>query len=169
MHRSVTGKRSDHALLECTWKWRLKLIKSDPVPDFSLLQGGQGKDANKPNPHAQKFGQAVQEKLLELEYSAEDDVESIYDKLCRAISFAADTTLPKRRSKRGIKRKVSAKTKKLYDERVAKAECPEHDRKAHQKKIKEAGMNDFLDWVKQCVEALNDANGHGDTKEVCGT
>ena len=99
---------------------------------------GQGADAKKPNPHTQKFDQTVQEKLLELDYSAEDDVESIYDKLCRVINFAAETTLPKRHSKRGIKRKVSAKTKKLYDERVAKADCADHDQKAHQKKIKEA-------------------------------
>ena len=166
VHRSVTGKRSDHALLECTWKWRLKIVKSEPVPDYSVLQNGQGEDPTKPNKYAKKFGQAVQEKLQELEYNEGDGAEAIYDKLCSAITYAAESVLPKRRSKRGIKRKVSNGTKKLYDERVAKADCPNHDKKAHQKKIKEAGLQDFLGWVNQCAEALNDANGHGDTGEV---
>ena len=37
VHRSVTGKRSDHCLLECTWKWRMRLVKSEPTLDYSVL------------------------------------------------------------------------------------------------------------------------------------
>jgi hypothetical protein len=38
VHRSLSGKRSDHALVECSWKWRLRLTKTVPVPDFSVLK-----------------------------------------------------------------------------------------------------------------------------------
>ena len=41
VHRSISGKRSDHGLVECTWKWRMRHVKTEPTPDFSVLQGGQ--------------------------------------------------------------------------------------------------------------------------------
>ena len=35
-----------------------------------------------------------------------------------------------------------------------------------QEEIKQAGLNDFLSWVKECATNLNKVNGQGDTKEV---
>ena len=51
---------------------------------------------------------------------------------------------------------------------MAKAECLRHNRKAHQKKIQDAGLQDFKNWVQECATALNDAgaNGHGNTRKV---
>ena len=165
VHRSISGKRSDHSLLECSWKWRMRTIKSAPVPDFSVLQGGSTPDARRTK-YVQRFDQAVQDKLKELEYSVADTAAATYDKLCKAIEDAATSILPKKRRKKGIKRKVSKRTRVLYDERVARADSPTYDRKQHQKKIQNAGMQDFRDWVEECAGALNDANGHGDTKAV---
>ena len=47
IHRSLTGKKSDHALLECKWKWRIRLMKSEPVKDFSALQPNVDDQGNK--------------------------------------------------------------------------------------------------------------------------
>ena len=90
----------------------------------------------------------------------------MYAKMCAAITHAANEVLPKVKRKPGIRRKVSKQTRDLYDQRVATAACPDFDRKAHQQKIKEAGLQDFRDWVKECASELNRANGHGDTKKV---
>ena len=38
IHRSLNGKKSDHALLECKWKWRMRLIKTKPAKDFDVLK-----------------------------------------------------------------------------------------------------------------------------------
>ena len=90
----------------------------------------------------------------------------MYSKMCAAITHAAQKVLPKVKRKSGIKRKVSKRTRDLYDVRVATAECPDFDRTAHQKKIKASGLQDFQDWVRDCATALNNANGHGDVKQV---
>ena len=37
IHRSIHGEKNDHALVECTWSWRVRVVKSKPVKDFSCL------------------------------------------------------------------------------------------------------------------------------------
>ena len=37
IHRSITGQASDHALLHCTWKWKLRKTRIEKQPDFSAL------------------------------------------------------------------------------------------------------------------------------------
>lgn len=119
MYRSITSERSDHALLECTWKWRMRLVKSAPAPDFSALRGEtineQGQSG--PNQYVQAFGKAVQSKLQALQFSASGSAATMYDKMCTAIQFATEEVLPKARRKTCIRRKVSKETRDLYDER----------------------------------------------------
>ena len=38
VQNNVSGKRSDHTLLDYAWKWWMCLIKTESVPDFSVLQ-----------------------------------------------------------------------------------------------------------------------------------
>ena len=167
IHRSITGKRSDHALLECTWKWRLRKVKTESSPDFSVLQGEIiDEDGNSvPNKQAQAFQLSVQSKLQELKYSDSDSATIMYSKMCEAITFASKT-LPTTRGKSVNKRKVSKRTRDLYDERVQAADRPDFDKEKHQKKIRESGLQDFKNWVKDCANELNNANGHGDTKRI---
>ena len=91
VHRSISGKRSDHALLECTWKWRMRHVKSEPSPDFSVLQGDtKDKNGNPgPNKHAQAFQSTVTTKLKKLNYSKSDIATDIYNKLCKAIKCSS--------------------------------------------------------------------------------
>ena len=157
IHRSITGKPSDHALLECTWKWRMRLIKSNPVPDYSVLREDK---------YVQMFERAVQAKLQSLQFSKADETADMYAKMCAAITHAAKEVLPKTKRKSTIQRKVSKRTRALYDTRVAQADCPKTEREARQRKIKESGLQDFQEWVKDCAAALNNANGHGDTRQI---
>ena len=42
----------------------------------------------------------------------------MYDKLCEAIAHAVESVLPTVTKKPGVRRKVSARTKKLYEKRT---------------------------------------------------
>ena len=37
MHRNIHGHKGDHALLACTWNWRIRTEKQQPTKDFSAL------------------------------------------------------------------------------------------------------------------------------------
>ena len=81
------------------------------MPDYSVLKGYQGADANKPNQYTVKFVQTVQEKLVDLDYRSNTDAETIHDKLCKAINHVVET-LPKRLIKKEKRTKKRAFMKK---------------------------------------------------------
>ena len=112
MHRNVHGQKSDHALLACTWKWRIRTEKSTPVKDFSCFSATGSKTTRA------KFNAAVTSKLDELHYDLEDNATDMYTKICQAIRHAVESTLPTVARKKGIKRTVSARTQALYDLRT---------------------------------------------------
>ena len=98
MHRNIHGQKSDHALLACTWTWRLRTEKSTSTKDFSCL--AQATSATK-----EKFNEAVKSKLDQLQYdSAVDSATGMYTKMCDAINYAVETVLPTVIRKKGIKR-----------------------------------------------------------------
>ena len=121
IHRSLDGEKGDHALVGCTWKWRLRMVKSEPVRDFSLLIH-KGKDENgEPigNEHLTKFEAEIEKQLTMSEFDDQDSSTLMHQKICDAILNAAHATLPKKRKGQGssIVRKVSEETKKLYARR----------------------------------------------------
>ena len=79
IHRSVSGKKSDHALLECIWKWRMRLVKVEPKPDFSVLRGDViNKQGHKvPNAYAQDFQEEVRKKLVSLDFGNDETTASM--------------------------------------------------------------------------------------------
>ena len=143
-------------------------MKSEPAPDFSVIQGDQLDEQGlpRPNKQAQAFQSAVAEKLEELGYREDGSTTSIYDKLCKAVNHTAETTLPKIKRKSGVRRKVSQKTKDLYDNEEARTARTENQRAELKEKRRKAGLEDFKSWVQECADRLNEANGHGDTKVI---
>ena len=72
-------------------------------------------------------------------------------------------TVPKRRR---VKRKVSERTKALYEKRKNMQGCTNGEFKALQAQIKQAGLDDHSQWVSAQAEVLAEANGRGDTKKI---
>ena len=86
MHRNIHGQKGDHALLACTWKWRVRNPKPQLRKDFSSL--------SQPDV-LHDFEEAVELKLDELAYDGEwDTATAMYDKMCEAIAHAVETVLP---------------------------------------------------------------------------
>ena len=119
-HRDLHDHRNDHALLECIWKWRLRVEKSSSVKDFSPLYVQKTDKQDNPieNETLSSFERAIQARLVELQYSTRDGVSAMYNKFGAAAHHAVDLVLPTRTSKNGITRAVSAKTKSLYNRRT---------------------------------------------------
>ena len=120
MHRNLHGERNDHALLECTWRWRIRQIARTPCKDYDCLyiesKDEQGRPI--PNEKLQQFEYAIETKLEELDFDADaDDSTTIYEKMCAAIQHAVDTTLPDQKKSRGIKSKISEHTQSFYETR----------------------------------------------------
>ena len=167
IHRDLHGHKNDHALLSCRFKWRIRTHKSKPAKDFTALAttyDDRGKAIH--NEFRQQFEQVVTEKLAELSHSDADSTHKMYLDMCAAISHAIAEVLPTVPKRKRVKRAVSAKTKSLYDKRSNMQGCTIGEFKKLQAEIKQAGLDDYTDWVQAQSEVLAEANGRGDTKTV---
>ena len=89
------------------------------VKDFSVLTA----NTDEAKQVKTKFDELVQEKLIVLNTSADDDAHKLYSDMCAAISYAVKKALPSVPKRRRVKRKVSEKTQALYDKRSNMQGC----------------------------------------------
>ena len=112
------------------------------------------------------FSAAVQQKLIDLNHSAEADTNTFYDNMNAAIHYAVDTVVPEVSRSQGIKRKVSNKTKALFEKRTRMRGRNQGQYEKLQKEIKETRLNDFKEWVEEHCKSMEVANRIGDTKSI---
>ena len=93
----------------------------------------------------------------------------MYKKMCEAVSAAAEELPKYKAGKGGPKRKVSEKTKALYDRRTKLHNPTKQERNQLQKEIRESGLTDFKAWVEECADTLMAANNVGNTKKIYKT
>lgn len=170
IHRDIHGERNDHALVECSWKWRIKMQKSKPSKDFECLYASHVDDQGAPveNPTMVKFEAAITEHLQGQQFDTNSDTTTaLYAKMCTAIQHAIDTVLPDTTVKPGIRRKVSDHTRSLYEKRtrLRGQGTPEQYQQVN-KDIKESSLRDFENWVEEWAGVIGEANGRGDTKRI---
>ena len=65
IHRDIHGEKNDHALVQCTWKRRIRVVKPKLRRDLDCL--------SKQAKVMKAFEAAVEEKLIELRFSASTD------------------------------------------------------------------------------------------------
>ena len=98
----------------------------------------------KANKTLYQFDDSVTKNLKKTLFDFEDDASTImYSEMCDSINATAEQTLPLYTLRHGVQRKVSETTKKLYDQRSNSKNMGKVERKALQKKIKEADLIDF--------------------------
>jgi hypothetical protein len=166
-HRDLHGHKNDHALVECTWRWRLKAVRPQPVKDYDCLYEQKADDDGNPikNEMLQAFEDELEHKLGELDYSMYDSAAEMYRKFCTAVAHAVDTVLPTVKKKKGIRRKISDKTKSLFEQRKNMKGTKEEYAKV-QSEIKESSLDDFKQWVSEWADDMQGANGRGDTRAI---
>ena len=169
-HRDLHGHSNDHALLECTWRWRLRKVKTNPVRDYTPLYAPPTVDEHG-NPVANAllttFETSLRDKLAALKYSKDSDTSgAMYEKFCAAVTHAAETTLPLRIRTKGIKREVSERTKTLFEKRTNMQGTKEQYEEV-QRLIKTSSLQDYEQWVSnKWADVIQSANGKGDTKRI---
>ena len=87
--------------------------------------------------------------------------------MCSAIQQAVENVLPTVKRKRGIKRRVSEKTKALYETRSrTRGQGSKEQYRTVQQEIRESSLADFEHWVGDWADEMSPANGRGDTRAV---
>ena len=73
--RDLHGEKNDHALVECSWTWRIRTHKSPPRKDFSGLYENPTDEHGKPieNTLRTEFEESTQSTLDAQGYDAETD------------------------------------------------------------------------------------------------
>ena len=170
IRRSLHGVKSDHALVECEFKWRIRTVKTAKCKDYACLykQTFDERGEEIRNQTLDFFDDEVRCKMIELRFDHElDNTTQLYNKMCAAISHAVDTVLPDCVKQGGVKREVSEGTKALYDERVKfKGQGTKEQYDDVQARIKKSSLQDFEAWVAQCAEGISAAEAKGNTKSV---
>ena len=85
MHRDLHGDKADHALVSCTWKWRIRTTKRTPCKDYDCLYAQTSDEQGNPTPNEYmiKFEQAVSSKLDELGYDEKaNNATELYSHTC---------------------------------------------------------------------------------------
>ena len=160
IHRDIHGEKNDHALVQCTWKWRIRTIKPKLCRDLHCLYTQEK--------IMKAFEDVVESKLTELRFSARDDsTTDMYCKICSAINHAIEETVPTKVRKQGTRREVSDATKHLFAERdKLRGQGTKEQYDDVQSKIKASSLKDFEHWVSKWSDTIEIAAGKGDTRKV---
>lgn len=105
---------------------------------------------------------------------AEDNIARRVECMNTAILRAIDEHVPDKEKNSHVRRRVSDATRGMYEERARRfskivaqgGEVSRSMRKRWQRKICQANLADYNDWLKQTMEKMEKAHGQGDTREV---
>ena len=91
-----------------------------------------------------------------------------YDRLCKTVLEAADKVLPRKRTQKAPERHTSERTKKLMAKRsrMNRRNSSRADFRRIQKRIKESCLQDYVEWVDNCVGEMEKANDYGDVRKI---
>jgi hypothetical protein len=110
------------------------------------------------------FDLCVSTNLSRQVYNKDDPAES-FNNMRKAISDAADCTLPAKKSQPLRKRQVSSRTKELYDQRRNNFETmSKEQRKTAQHSIVKSIRDDYLAYIDNILNAMEVADRTGNTR-----
>ena len=99
-----------------------------------------------------------------------EDMGTQYDFLSESIRQTIDEVVSPRQRKNYNGRKMSQRTLHLHQQRIrdfnSGRQITKVDRTAWYKVLKEAGLDDYKDWVKSWVEQIKAADNLGNIKEI---
>ena len=152
------GRHFDHGLIECTVKSRTRKTKVTLTKDYSVLKSDAVAQA--------AFDLSVSSNLSRQDYNKEDPVESFIN-MHKAISDAADSTLPVKKLQPLRKRQVSSRTKELYDQRKNNFEnMSTEQRKTAQHLIVKSIREDYLAYIDTILNEMEVAERTGNSREL---
>lgn len=157
------GKKFDHSLLSIEWQWRIKDTKRIPSPDFENMTPAKWAE----------FDTRLAHRLSQLPHAVERspaEMGAHYERMAGCVRDTVSDTAPKKNPLKYNGRKVSAKTKRLYDLRVrdfaSGRKITKDDRQAWNRTLNKAAMADYKNWVENWACKMEAADEKGDIKTV---
>ena len=163
------GKLFDHSLLKITWRWRVKKdanakrkdFKAMNAEDWSRLNETIGKtlEASRPQGYAQ---------------NSKGDIDARLKHMNKSIQAGIDTCVPNKKRLSSIKRKVSERTRNLYEARAQKfssitaqgGTVTPRLRKRWNRKIRDSSLEDYNAWLSEMTEEMERAHKKGDSETI---
>ena len=143
-------------------------MRPQSVKDFECLYETPTDDDGNPLPNLQlqAFEEVVQIRLEESGFSVEDDNTTfMYQKFCDAVTHAVDTVLPTVKKTKGMRRKVSKRTKALYERRT-NMKGTKADYAEVQTEIKESSLEDFKSCASEWADDMEATDKKGNTRKI---
>jgi len=130
------GSKFDHGLLQIRWKWKLRLPRQQPKPDYKAMTTRDW----------DTFDVVLQAKLMNIKNTVhvnDKEMEAHYNEVTRCIQETIKEVIPKRKPRKYNGRTISDKTKALYDQRIrdfnSGRKITKKDRKAWHRLLAQTG------------------------------
>ena len=163
------GKAFDHSLLQISWSWRVRNSKVTPTKDFkAMLDDDWAKlDAEIQKNFAKYPQQGAQE-------NPEAQIDEKLKRLNTCVKKAIDVCVPAKKRLSQIKREPSERTRNIYDARAKKfssilsrgGKVTKQLRKRWHRKIKDANLSDYNNWLDSMTTKMEEANKIGDSESI---
>ena len=163
------GKAFDHSLLRMSWTWRVKKAKMAVQRDFKAMS----KDA------WQTLGKEIEQNLsthapLKHLPDNNDHIDERLRRMNSCVQKAIEKCVPTKKRLQDIKRNTSEATRKLYEVRTAKfsaivaqgGKVSPKMRKRWNRKIRDANLADYNDWLRQMATEMEEADKKGDSETI---
>ena len=135
------------------------MSKSQPRPCFESMTPAKWAE----------FDRRLTDRLTKLQGDVEvieQEMGAHYDRLTSCIAETVKEVVPAKTGKKINGRKVSAKTKRLYELRTrdfaSGREIKKSDRDAWNRTLNKAAKDDYDKWVKNWVDTMEEADERGD-------
>ena len=132
-----------------------------------MLTGKKGEGGELlPNEALQTFDEAVTNNIQGQECPQDADATTLHTHMNKAIHQAIEDTLPDVQKSQGTSRKVSERSKQLYEKREKLQKDNQAQYDELQQEIKESRLQDFKEWVEEHSQNMQAVNGQGDVKKI---
>ena len=168
------GKAFDHSLLQLHWTWRVKAEKHPPMKDYGAMDEAKWCELNNQIHINLKSPIDATYDISTQELQGKPGVDAALDYMTKSIAQAVDQVVPDKKKEELIKRRVSDKTRALYEQRTklfsaisASGKTVKRSmRNRWNKRIRNANLQDYNDWLDNVAKDMERAYARGDTKSA---
>ena len=168
------GKAFDHSLLRIDWRWRIRSEKRPPSKDFKAMNEEKWCALNNEIITQMNSAEGATYDIKDSELDKAPGVDAALNYFNNSISKAIEKCVPNKSKSASIKRRVSDKTRNLYEVRTRRfsaitaqgGKVSKSMRRRWNDKIKNANLSDYNDWVEKMTKSMEEAYARGDTEGI---
>ena len=169
------GRAFDHSLLQVSWKWRVKKERLVPAKDFKAMTDEKWSELNEIiADNLLKHKESNTASHAECASQAESSPDSHLTRMNTCIQAAIQTCVPSKKRLSDVKRETSERTRQIYEARAQKfskiaeqgGTVTKQLRKRWNRKIRDANLRDYNDWLDSMATKMEEADRRGDSETI---